>query len=236
MCGGSFVRTVPLRSQVNTASDEFAVQNNWTKEPVAMLTAELAVKKPAGRAEVMVATWPLAAEGMEGKLNNPGSKPKTFQACNRGHEFVLTCRHVEGKQGYDNGATGHTWRRCKRLYRPILTKICELANLAYIATHGIGVVLRDQNRATQKQHTCCYAHTCYSVLLMLAATPSDRQLDGVPRTQTSRLLLSYYSSRSHGTVVCTTTCKGRNYCRPRDPASWQKMAALCRMIVRELRQ
>ena len=32
------------------------------------------------------------------------------------------------------------------------------------------------------------------------------KLDGVPRTQTSRLLLSYYSSRSHGTV-CTTTCK-----------------------------
>ena len=28
------------------------------------------------------------------------------------------------------------------------------------------------------------------------------QLDGVPRTQTSHLLLSYYSSRSHGTV-CT---------------------------------
>ena len=44
-------------------------------------------------------------------------------------------------------------------------------------------------------------------------------------TQTSCLLLSYYSSRSHGTV-CTTTCKGRNYCRPRDPASWQKMAAM----------
>ena len=50
------------------------------------------------------------------------------------------------------------------------------------------------------------------------------KLDGVPRTQTSRLLLSYYSSRSHGTV-CTTTCKGRNYCTPRDPASWHKMAA-----------
>ena len=64
---------------------------------------------------------------------------------------------------------------------------------------------------------------------------TDRQLDGVPRTQTSRLLLSYYSSRSHGTV-CTTKGKGRDYCRPRDPASWQKMAALYRMIVRELRQ
>ena len=54
------------------------------------------------------------------------------------------------------------------------------------------------------------------------ATPTrGNKLDGVPRTQTSRLLLSYYSSRSHGTV-CTTTCKGRNYCRSRDPASWQK--------------
>ena len=51
------------------------------------------------------------------------------------------------------------------------------------------------------------------------------KLDGVPRTQTSRFLLSYYSSRSHGTV-CTTTCKGRNYCRPCDPASWEKMAAI----------
>ena len=69
VCGGSFVRTVPLRSQVNTTSDESAVQNNWTTEPVAMLTAELAVKKPAGRVEVMVATWPLAAEGRE-----PGGK------------------------------------------------------------------------------------------------------------------------------------------------------------------
>ena len=54
---------------------------------------------------------------------------------------------------------------------------------------------------------------------------SRLQLDDVPRKQTSRLLLSYYSSRSHGTV-CTTTCKGRNYCGPRDPASWQKMAAI----------
>ena len=44
--------------------------------------------------------------------------------------------------------------------------------------------------------------------------------------QTSRLLLSYYSSRSQGTVVCTTTCKGRNYCRPRDPALGKKMAAI----------
>ena len=50
------------------------------------------------------------------------------------------------------------------------------------------------------------------------------KLDGVLGTQTSRLLLSYYSSRSHGTVVCTT-CKERNYCRPRDPASWPNMAA-----------
>ena len=62
------------------------------------------------------------------------------------------------------------------------------------------------------------------------------QLDGVPRTQTSRLLLSYYSSRSHGTVS-TTTCKGRNYCTaigkgrnycrsiPRDPPHETKMAA-----------
>ena len=36
----------------------------------------------------------------------------------------------------------------------------------------------------------------------------------------------YYSltiSRSHGTAVCTTTCKGR---KSRDPASWQKMAAM----------
>ena len=38
-------------------------------------------------------------------------------------------------------------------------------------------------------------------------------------------ILSYYSSRSHGTVVCTTTCKERNCCRPRDPASWPNMAA-----------
>ena len=36
------------------------------------------------------------------------------------------------------------------------------------------------------------------------------QLDGVPRTQTSRLLLCYYSSRSHGTV-CTAKGKGRNF-------------------------
>ena len=29
----------------------------------------------------------------------------------------------------------------------------------------------------------------------------------------------------HGAVVCTTTCNRRNYCRPRDPASWPNMAA-----------
>ena len=35
----------------------------------------------------------------------------------------------------------------------------------------------------------------------------------------------YYSvTRSHGTVC--TTCKGRNYCTPRDHASWHKMAAM----------
>ena len=54
---------------------------------------------------------------------------------------------------------------------------------------------------------------------------TNNKLDGVLGTQTSHfILLSYYSSRSHGTVVCTT-CKGRNYCRPRDPASWPNMAA-----------
>ena len=60
VCGGSFVRTVPLRSQVNTASDESAVQNNWTTEPVAMFNGTL--KGPVGSA-VMVAAWPLTAEG-----------------------------------------------------------------------------------------------------------------------------------------------------------------------------
>ena len=52
------------------------------------------------------------------------------------------------------------------------------------------------------------------------------KLDGVPRTQTSRLLLTYYSSRSHGTV-CTTTCKGRNYCTYHvTPPHGKKMAAI----------
>ena len=50
------------------------------------------------------------------------------------------------------------------------------------------------------------------------------KLDGVLGTQTSRVLLSYCISRSHGTV-CTTICKERNYCKPRDPASWPNMAA-----------
>ena len=36
---------------------------------------------------------------------------------------------------------------------------------------------------------------------------------------------SYYSSRSHDTV-CTTACKGCNYCTPRDPAPWHKVAAM----------
>ena len=53
----------------------------------------------------------------------------------------------------------------------------------------------------------------------------QKKLDGVLGTQTSRLLHSYCISRSHGTVVCTTTCKERNCCRPRDPASWPNMAA-----------
>ena len=50
-------------------------------------------------------------------------------------------------------------------------------------------------------------------------------------------ILSYYSSRSHGTVVCTATCKGRNiiivhHVTPPHGIKW----LLCRMIVRELRQ
>ena len=68
--------------------------------------------------------------------------------------------------------------------------------------------------------------TVYELPLTRFKNRQTNKLDGVPRTQTSRLLLSYYSSRSHGTVVCTTTCKGRNYCTPRDPASWHKMAAM----------
>ena len=40
-----------------------------------------------------------------------------------------------------------------------------------------------------------------------------------------RVALTYHSSRSHGTAVCRATCKVRNYYRPRDPGSWQKMAA-----------
>ena len=45
----------------------------------------------------------------------------------------------------------------------------------------------------------------FSTVYELPLTPfeirqTDTQLDGVPRTQTSRLLLYYYSSRSHGTV------------------------------------
>ena len=70
--------------------------------------------------------------------------------------------------------------------------------------------------------------TVYELPPKQTVRQTDKQtnkLDGVPRTQTSRLLLSYYSSRSHGTV-CTTTCKGRNYCRPRDPPHGKKMAAI----------
>ena len=53
--------------------------------------------------------------------------------------------------------------------------------------------------------------TVYELPLTRFKNRQTNKLDGVPRTQTSRLLLSYYSSRSHSTV-CTTTCKGRNYC------------------------
>ena len=78
--------------------------------------------------------------------------------------------------------------------------------------------------------------TVYEFPLTRFKNRQTNKLDGVPRTQTSRLLLSYYSSRSHGTV-CTTTCKGRNYCTaigkgrnycrsiPRDPPHG-KMAAI----------
>ena len=71
-------------------------------------------------------------------------------------------------------------------------------------------------------NSMCVTWCCLYVCLRSKQT---YKLDGVPRTQTSRLLLSYYSSRSHGTV-CTTTCKRRNYCIPRDPASRQKMATI----------
>ena len=62
MCGGSFVRTVPLISQVITVLDKLAVQNNWTTEPVAMFNGSL--KGPVGSA-MMVISWPLTAEGRE---------------------------------------------------------------------------------------------------------------------------------------------------------------------------
>ena len=47
--------------------------------------------------------------------------------------------------------------------------------------------------------------TVYELPLTRFEIRQTNKLDGVPRTQTSRLLLSYYSSRSHGTVLCTTT-------------------------------
>ena len=59
--------------------------------------------------------------------------------------------------------------------------------------------------------------TVYELPLTRFKKGQTNKLDGVPRTQTSRLLLCYYSSRSHGTVY-TAIGKGRNYCRsiPRD--------------------
>ena len=54
--------------------------------------------------------------------------------------------------------------------------------------------------------------TVYELPLTRFKKGQTNKLDGVPRTQTSRLLLCYYSSRSHGTV-CTAIGKGRNYCR-----------------------
>ena len=69
-------------------------------------------------------------------------------------------------------------------------------------------------------------------LLFITSRGRSVDLDGVLGTQTSRLLLSYYSSRSHATV-CTTTCKERNCCRPRAPPLMAKYGrALHRMIVR----
>ena len=36
----------------------------------------------------------------------------------------------------------------------------------------------------------------------------------------------YYSSRSHGTVVCTTTCKERNYCVTLPPDDCERTATV----------
>ena len=45
--------------------------------------------------------------------------------------FVLTCRHVEGKQGYDNGTTGHT---SETLQTTLFIDDREVANLQ-LRTH-----------------------------------------------------------------------------------------------------
>ena len=65
----------------------------------------------------------------------------------------------------------------------------------------------------------------FSTVYELPLKKGTNKLDGVPRTQTSRLLLTYYSSRNHGTVC--TTCKGRNYCTYHvTPPHGKKMAAI----------
>ena len=93
---------------------------------------------------------------------------------------------------------------------------------ALFASSNFGIV--SSGHAAISQEASLQLHD-FTPLVTFRICRTFKKIDGVPRTQTSRLLLSYCSSRSHGTV-CTTTCKGRNYCRPRDPASWQKMAAI----------
>ena len=79
--------------------------------------------------------------------------------------------------------------------------------------------------------------TVYELPLTRFKKGQTNKLDGVPRTQTSRLLLSYYSSRSQLLqLFVQQQVKGAIIIDHVTPPHGKKKWPLHRMIVRELRQ
>ena len=111
---------------------------------------------------------------------------------------------------------------CERTATVALPTDCQTGVLvdnhsSFAALDGFSTVFEPPLYRSKNGHT--HTHTkirTRTTTLPRCATPTrgkkgqTDKLDGVPRTQTSRLLLCYYSSRSHGTV-CTAIGKGRNY-------------------------
>ena len=117
----------------------------------------------------------------------------------------------------------------------------SLSNTLYTCIYGTGVQYDTAKAHTHTHththihihmHTHTHTHTYHfaskNISSLQSTTKASEQskLDGVPRTQTSRLLLSYYN---YTAVEATALLFVQQHVKGAiivDPASWQKMAAM----------